>query len=168
MQACSSAPSAMCTRTTPGRRRAGRAPRSSGPVPWHDRRLRPRWAAPHRFPAQPVDPSPQASTQIPADLGRRTARGAGITLAGQGARILLQLLSVMVLARLLVPSDYGLLAVGLVVVGIGEVVRDFGLTAAAVRAPELTIQQRNGLFWINSGAGVLLALLAVASAGPIA
>jgi len=119
-------------------------------------------------PAEPVDPSAQASTQIPADLGRRTARGAGITLAGQGARILLQLLSVMVLARLLSPSDYGLLAVGLVVVGIGEVVRDFGLTSAAVRAPELTIQQRNGLFWINSGAGVLLALLAVASAGPIA
>jgi PST family polysaccharide transporter len=77
-------------------------------------------------------------------------------------------MSVAVLARLLNPLDYGLLAVGLVVVGVGEVIRDFGLTSAAIRAPELTTQQRNGLFWVNSGAGVLLALLAVAAAGPIA
>ena len=49
------------------------------------------------------------------DLGRVAARGAGVTLAGQGARILLQLASVVGLARLLGPADYGLLAVGLVV-----------------------------------------------------
>jgi PST family polysaccharide transporter len=116
----------------------------------------------------PVTPPPGTPLQAPDDLGRRTARGAGITLAGQGARILVQLLSVTVLARLLSPRDYGLLAVGLVVVGVGEVVRDFGLTSAAIRAPVLTPGQRNGLFWVSSGAGLLLALLAVASAGPIA
>lgn len=115
-----------------------------------------------------LEPSPEAPTQVPDGLGRRTARGAGVTLAGQGARILIQLLSVTVLARMLSPRDYGLLAVGLVVVGIGEVVRDFGLTSAAIRSPSLTPDQRNGLFWVSSAAGVLLALLAVACAGPIA
>jgi PST family polysaccharide transporter len=121
--------------------------------------------------AQSADPAPEAlppATEIPADLGRRTARGAGATLAGQCGRILLQLLSVTVLARLLSPRDYGLLAVGLVVVGIGEVVRDFGLSSAAIRAPQLTARQRDGLFWINSGAGVLMALLAATAAVPIA
>jgi O-antigen/teichoic acid export membrane protein len=112
---------------------------------------------------------PAADGTAPTDgLGRSAARGAGVTLAGQGARILLQLASVTVLARLLDPSDYGLFAVGLVVVGIGEVVRDLGLTTAAIRAPSLTRRQRDGLFWLNTAAGVVLALTAVAAAEPIA
>ncbi len=102
------------------------------------------------------------------DLGRVAARGAGVTLAGQGARILLQLASVTVLARLLSPGDYGLLAVGLVVVGVGEVFRDLGLTTAAIRAPDLTRGQRDGLFWLNVAAGALLAVLALAAAAPVA
>ena len=79
-------------------------------------------------PAVPHPPAPGAAAVPPTpegpprDLGRVAARGAGITLAGQGARILLQLASVTVLARLLDPRDYGLFAVGLVVVGVGEVV----------------------------------------------
>ena len=114
-------------------------------------------------PEQP--PGPEAP---PADLGRRTARGAGIMLAGQGARMLLQFLSVTVLARLLSPDDYGLLAVGLVVVGIGETLRDFGLSHAAIQAPVLTSRQRDGLFWLNSAAGTLMGLAALAIAGPVA
>ena len=43
-----------------------------------------------------------------------------------------------------------------------------GLTQAAVRAPQLTRRQRDGLFWVNTAAGTTLALLAVAAAGPIA
>jgi len=115
-------------------------------------------------------PAPGAATAptAPADLGRRTARGAGVTLAGQLLRILLQLASTAVLARLLSPHDYGLLAVGLVVVGVGEVVRDLGLSAAAVRSPDLTDGQRDGLFWLNAAAGVALGVLAVAAAPLVA
>jgi O-antigen/teichoic acid export membrane protein len=114
-------------------------------------------------------PSPDAAPEAtPADLGRRTARGAGVTLAGQAVRILLQLASTTVLARLLSPRDYGLLAVGLVVVGVGEVFRDMGLTTSAVRAPVLPRAQRDGLFWLNAAAGILLALVAVAAAPLVA
>ncbi|MGY1796622.1 lipopolysaccharide biosynthesis protein [Geodermatophilus sp. SYSU D00525] len=113
-------------------------------------------------------PSPAETAAAPAGLGRTAARGAGVTLAVQVARILVQMASVVVLARLLAPRDYGLFAVGLVVVGLGEVVRDLGLTMAAVRAPQLTTAQRDGLFWINTGAGALLALAAVVSSGGIA
>ena len=115
-----------------------------------------------------------AETAVPevaarqGDLGRTASRGAGITLVGQGIRILLQFASVTVLARLLAPRDYGLLAVGLVMVGVGEVVRDLGLSTAAIRAPQLSARQRDGLFWVNAAAGLVLALLAVAAAGPIA
>src|SRR4051794_29638537 len=113
-------------------------------------------------------PEPTPTSDDRSSLGRVAARGAGITLAGQGVRILLQLASVTVLARLLGPEDYGLLAVGLIVVGIGEVFRDMGLSTAAIRAPELTVPQRDGLFWLNSAAGLILAVLALVAAGPVA
>jgi O-antigen/teichoic acid export membrane protein len=113
-------------------------------------------------------PEPTPTSDDRSSLGRVAARGAGITLAGQGVRILLQLASVTVLARLLSPHDYGLLAVGLIVVGIGEVFRDMGLSTAAIRAPELSVQQRDGLFWLNSAAGLVLAFLTLIAAAPIA
>jgi O-antigen/teichoic acid export membrane protein len=115
-------------------------------------------------PAPETAPAPEPA----ADLGRATARGAGVTLAGQVLRILLQLASTTVLARLLSPRDYGLLAVGLVVVGVGEVFRDMGLSTSAVRTPHLTRVQRDGLFWLNAAAGVLLGLLAFCAAPLVA
>lgn len=91
-------------------------------------------------------------------LGRRAARGAAVTFAGQGGRIALQVLSVIVLARLLTPHDYGLVAMVLAVIGVAEIFRDFGLSAAAVQSPTLTRGERDNLFWINSGLGLVLAI----------
>lgn len=91
-----------------------------------------------------------------------------VTLVGQGGRMVLQVASVAVLARLLSPADYGLLAMVTVIVGIGEIFRDFGLSSAAIQAPELSRAQRTNLFWINTGIGALLATLVAAGAGLIA
>ncbi|WP_240739801.1 lipopolysaccharide biosynthesis protein [Leucobacter triazinivorans] len=102
------------------------------------------------------------------DLAHSAARGALFTMGAQLARILLQLLSVVVLARLLTPHDYGLLAIALVLVGIGEILRDFGLTSAAVQAPTLTEGQRDNLFWINSALGAALAVVVLLASWPIA
>lgn len=77
-------------------------------------------------------------------------------LTGQGARVVLQFASLVVLARLLSPHDYGLVAVVFVIIGVGEIFRDFGLSSAAVRAPELTRAQSTNLFWINSSIGLVL------------
>ncbi len=105
----------------------------------------------------------------PADgLGKRTARGAVVTLSGQLAQVLLQTASVVVLARLLEPHDYGLYAIGLVVVGIGEIFRDFGLGSAAVQAPILSALQRTNLFWLNTAIGAVLTVVTAAAAPLIA
>lgn len=101
------------------------------------------------------------------NLAQSAARGALFTMGAQFTRILLQLLSVIILARLLTPHDYGLLAIALVIVGVGEIFRDFGLTSAAVQAPSLSDGQRDNLFWINSGLGVALAALVFLAAWPI-
>ncbi|MBN9192462.1 lipopolysaccharide biosynthesis protein [Microbacterium sp.] len=102
-----------------------------------------------------------------SNLAHSAARGAFFTLGAQGAKIILQFLSVIVLARLLTPHDYGLIAIVLVVVGIGEIFRDFGLTSASIQAPTLSTGQRDNLFWINAGIGLLLTAVMYFLAVPI-
>jgi len=91
-----------------------------------------------------------------------------VTLGGQGARMVIQTGAVMILARLLDPEDYGLLAMVVVIVGVGEIFRDFGLSSAAIQAPELSRAQRDNLFWINTAIGLTLAGLLFLAAGLVA
>ncbi|MCJ0700457.1 lipopolysaccharide biosynthesis protein [Frigoribacterium faeni] len=101
-------------------------------------------------------------------LGASASRGAATTMAGQVLRIGLQLASIFVLARLLTPSDYGLLAMVTAVIGLGEVFRDFGLSSAAIQAKSITRQQKDNLFWINTGVGLMLAITLFFAAGGVA
>lgn len=101
-------------------------------------------------------------------LGARAARGAVVTIGAQLVRILIQVVSVVVLARLLTPTDYGLLAMVLAIIGVGEIFRDFGLSSAAIQARDLSRGQRDNLWWINSGIGVVLAGLVFVAAWPLA
>ncbi|WP_158590155.1 lipopolysaccharide biosynthesis protein [Amnibacterium setariae] len=101
-------------------------------------------------------------------LAGRASRGAAVTLGAQGLRVLVQTASVVVLARLLAPTDYGLIAEVLVVIGLGEIFRDFGLTSAAVQAKTLSAGERSNLFWLNAVIGVVLAAVTVLAAPGVA
>lgn len=54
------------------------------------------------------------------------------------------------------------------IIGVANVLGDFGLSLAAIQAKRLTEAQKTNLFWVNTGIGALLALLAWLLAGPIA
>lgn len=103
-----------------------------------------------------------------SELGRSATRGAGAIMVGQITKLTIHLAGLLVLARLLSPEDYGLLAMVVAIVGIGEVVRDFGLSTAAIQAKTLTNAQRDALFWINALIGLVLTLVVALLAGPIA
>ncbi|MBT2519649.1 lipopolysaccharide biosynthesis protein [Arthrobacter sp. ISL-28] len=81
---------------------------------------------------------------------------------------MLQLASVVVLARLLSESDYGLVGMALAIVGVGHIIKDIGLASASVQTHSLTRGQRDNLFWINSAAGLSVAVIAATSAPFIA
>ena len=112
--------------------------------------------------------SPEQPKPRERSLTQRAARGAVVTTGGQILRLVLQIGGTAVLARLLSPSDYGLVAMAMVIVGIGEIFREFGLSAAAVQSPTLTKGQRANLFWANAGLGLGLFALTVMLAHPIA
>lgn len=99
-------------------------------------------------------------------LGRRAARGGLVTIGGQLLKLVVQLLSVVLLARALTPADYGLVAMVLAVIGVADIFRDFGLSSAAVQARTLSVAQRDNLFWLNLGIGAGLAAL-VATGAPL-
>ena len=101
-------------------------------------------------------------------LGARAAGGAAVTMVGQGMRMLVQFGGIILLARLLTPHDYGLMAMVTAIVGVAEILRDFGLSSAAVQAKQVSREQRDNLFWINSGIGLVLAVAVFLGARAIA
>jgi O-antigen/teichoic acid export membrane protein len=101
-------------------------------------------------------------------LGQRAARGSAITLATQLTRSLILLGGTIVLARLVAPEDFGLIAMVLAVSGVAEILRDSGLSWAALRRTDLTQQQRSNLFWINTAIGLGLAGIVFVLSWPLA
>lgn len=97
-----------------------------------------------------------------ASLGRAAARGSAITLVGQAVRIATQFASIAILARLLDSVDYGYLAMVLALIGVAELLRDFGLSSAAVQSRELSHAQQSNLFWLNTAIGGLATLVVLA------
>lgn len=114
----------------------------------------------------PTDPAAPG----PAERSERfdVRRGAMHTLLFQWARWGTQLASLLVLARLLLPQDYGIVAMAMSVTGLAAVIGDFGLSLAAVQAKNLSAQQRSNLFWCNLAVGTGSGVLLVALSGPIA
>ncbi|GGI05638.1 lipopolysaccharide biosynthesis protein [Isoptericola cucumis] len=89
----------------------------------------------------------------PRRLGGIAARGGVSTLVGQLVRAGVQGISLVVLARLLLPEDFGLVAMAAAVVRIGDVVREGGMANAAIQAATLSEEERDNLFWLNTALG---------------
>lgn len=95
-------------------------------------------------------------------LGRVAARGASLTLISQLVKFVLQFGSLAVLARLLSPRDFGVVAMVTAITNVAEIVRDFGLSSAAIQAESLDDAERTNLFWANTGIGTACAVVAAA------
>jgi len=104
----------------------------------------------------------------PPIAGPAIGSAVGWVSLSQVGRQVLQLAVTAVLARLLVPDDFGLMSLTLVVVGILGLVRDLGTAVTIVQVPNLTPRLTSSLFWANVALGVagvaILAALAPAIA----
>ena len=89
-------------------------------------------------------------------------------LFGHLGRSLLRLGSIIVLARLLEPSDFGIVAMVTVLTGVFEVFSTGGLSAATVQRPEVSDDQISALFWFNMALGLVLAALCLVVAPVLA
>lgn len=98
------------------------------------------------------------------DLKERTLRGGFAKICSQAASFVLRIGSLMVMARLLDPKDFGLVGMVTVVTGVFGLFRDAGLSMATVQRDTISHEQVSTLFWINLLVGGVLALASVAMA----
>lgn len=103
------------------------------------------------------------ATGAPAtSLGDVAARGTKVTLFAQLIRFLLLIASLVVLARLLSPADFGIVAMVTSIIGVAQILRDFGLSTAAIQARSLSDAERTNLFWVNVVVGAGCGAIAIA------
>src|SRR5271157_4420368 len=102
------------------------------------------------------------------DLKQKTLRGGVARLCAQAANFVIRLGSLMILARLLGPKDFGLVGMVAAFTGVLTLLRDFGLSSAAVQRTTISEEQFSTLFWINILLGALLGVITVAMAPAIA
>jgi len=86
----------------------------------------------------------------------------------QAARILSQLANIFVLARILPPSDYGLMAMATIVTNLALLIRDQGTSAAIIQKEGLEHSTINTVFWFNVLLGFMIAVIIVVSSPLIA
>jgi O-antigen/teichoic acid export membrane protein len=103
-----------------------------------------------------------------SELKRKSVRGGAAIVLNQGVVMGLQIVTTIVLARLLSPADYGLQAMVLTLTGFFSLFRDAGLSVASVQRETLSREQVSTLFWINQAIGVSLMIVVAASAPLVA
>lgn len=117
----------------------------------------------HRDAATPV-PAPDVPTDadgtpkseglfstdhLETDLRGRSVRGAAVTMVSQGVTFVLSMAGLAVLARLLGPAPFGLIAKVVAITGFVAIFKDSGLSMATVQRKDITHPQISTLFWFN-------------------
>ena len=98
------------------------------------------------------------------DLKQKTVRGAFAKFWSQAALTIFRIGSLMVLARLLDPRDFGLVAMVTVVTGIFRLFQDAGLSLVTIQRSTITKGQVSTLFWMNILVGTGLSFLTLVTA----
>ncbi|ACU06799.1 probable succinoglycan transport protein [Flavobacteriaceae bacterium 3519-10] len=101
-----------------------------------------------------------------SDLKNESVSGGMWSMLGQVINFSVQILGTMVLARVLFPEDYGLIAVVGTFTGFVAVFRDMGLTTATIQADNLDDSLFSNIFFINLFVGLLLTII-FASTAPL-
>jgi lipopolysaccharide exporter len=111
-----------------------------------------------------VTAAPADSTSTSSAIASGTKALAIAQVVNQGTR----LLTSVVLARLLTPRDFGLVAIALIVGMFLEEIKDLGTGSAVIQRKTVSSQLLNAIFYLNVGVGAGLALALFASSGYVA
>lgn len=101
---------------------------------------------------------------LQGDLAVRSARGSVVALAAQATKSAAGMGATLVLARLLGPDDFGLVAMALATVGVLSRIKDAGLSTATVQSRHVAQAQATALFWMSAALAITAAVLTLAAA----
>ena len=102
------------------------------------------------------------------DLKTTTIKSLFWKLFEQGGTAVVTLVVQVVMARLLAPEEFGILAIMLVFVNVGNVIVQSGLNTAIIHDPDVTEEDYSTVFWMSFSISVVLYLLVFVFAPAIA
>ena len=94
-----------------------------------------------------------------SNLKEKSIQGGIATTFCQVIDSFLRIASIPILARILIPEDFGLISMVTAITAIAERFKDFGLSTATVQKKDITREQVSKLFWINAATGLCLTVL---------
>jgi PST family polysaccharide transporter len=109
-----------------------------------------------------------STDHLRSTLKRRTISGGVVRALAQACLMALTLAYTAVLARLLSPRDFGLVAMVMTVAGFLQVFKEAGLSTATIQREDITDAQVSNLFWINLGMSGFASMIMAVSAPLIA
>jgi PST family polysaccharide transporter len=98
--------------------------------------------------------------------GQRSLRSGAVSIGGRAINAGIQVVSVLVLARLLSPEDYGLVSMVIAITGFAPNLVSLGTPDVVAQRARITEEEVSSLFWVNLAVGVAGALL-IAASGPL-
>ena len=104
--------------------------------------------------------------EIEADLKGAAVRGGAATMAAQACKFTLKVGSTVVLARLLTPIDFGLIAMVAAITNVVGAFKNMGLSMATIQRPKINHAQISTLFWLNVLMSVAI-MLVIAAIAPV-
>lgn len=101
-------------------------------------------------------------------LKQTTLKGMAFLGAGKSAARLISFINTLILARILSPEDYGLMAMAMVVTGFISFFNEIGLGSAIIQKKDITENQFKGAFTLSLVIATVLYALMYMGAAPIA
>ncbi|MFM6075593.1 MAG: oligosaccharide flippase family protein, partial [Dolichospermum sp.] len=92
-------------------------------------------------------------------LKQSAVSGVRWSLVAQIVRQIMQFLTTAVLARLLSPSDFGLVGMATVITGFISIFNDLGTSAAIIQRKQISDSLVSTIFWVNVIIGLLASLI---------
>src|SRR6478609_8290735 len=117
-----------------------------------------------------VLPRKESRSQFQTDhllenIKKRTISSGLVRTTAQAVQFALTLGYNVVLARLLTPHQFGLVAMVTAILGLLQIFRDMGLSTATIQRGDITQEQVSNLFWLNVAVSGAITL-AVAAGAP--
>ena len=98
----------------------------------------------------------------------KTVSGVKSTTLSMVILTVTQLLHFVILARLLSPSEFGLMAIIMVVIGFSQAFMDMGISNAIIQRQHISHNQLSSLYWLNIFSGLVLFCIVILMAPVIA
>ncbi|MBO9602033.1 MAG: lipopolysaccharide biosynthesis protein [Novosphingobium sp.] len=95
-------------------------------------------------------------------MGRAAFRGSVFMGAAQAVQFASSMISLLIVARLLSPDDYGVVAMCTPITAFLLLFQDFGLSSATIQARSISPEQVSTMAWLNVGISLVIAAILIA------